>query len=107
MLLTNRASAKRSRYGSTSSAGRGEPKGGLHSDARCKSVPLSSITSDKKSPVGNLLDASDSQEDMLKPEGNARFVVVKHDIVSLPVLHHPFAPVAKAIKISLSDAFRV
>jgi len=52
-------------------------------------VPLSSLSSDKDPASRRGLETSDSQENMLKSEG-ANFVMVKHDVVSVPYKKPPF-----------------
>ncbi len=93
IFVTNRASAKRSR-GSFSSGGRKMQQFSNNStdvrSNRSKSVPLSPLSvaaADRKLAGGHdrYGDASDSQEEILRPDGN-RHVMVKHDIVSAPLL---------------------
>lgn len=73
LFVTNRASAKRSRYGSSA--------GGSKKPA---SVQLSSLSSNKKSDNGQFPDAGDSQEDILR-SGGSQFILVEHDIVGSTV----------------------
>jgi len=54
-----------------------------HSDPRNRNVQLSSLSSDKRSIKARRTDTSDSQEEILQPD-NGKFVMVKHDIVSIP-----------------------
>ncbi len=60
-----------------------------NSALRNKSVPLSSLSMDKKSTSGRCPGAGDSQEEILKSD-EAQFVLVKHDVVS-STAQPPFA----------------
>ncbi|KAK1765269.1 hypothetical protein QBC33DRAFT_593369 [Phialemonium atrogriseum] len=83
LFVTNRASTRRSRYGSSGS--RRKPP----SDVRSNSIPLSSLSSDKKSPSGRRHCSGDSQEEILKSD-DSQFVLVTHDItVSYGEVGHP------------------
>lgn len=82
LLLANRASAKRSRLDSAGS--RKKQQFSNNSGSRGKSVPLSSLSSEKKSATGRVPGTADSQEEMLRSEGT-HFVLVKHDVVSSTV----------------------
>ncbi|KAK3316869.1 hypothetical protein B0H66DRAFT_306861 [Apodospora peruviana] len=90
ILLANRASAKRTRYGS-SGAGSGKHgrSGKQQSNAnrpetRSKGVPLNSFSSDKKSIRGRgRPDTGDSQEEILQGDrerDTSNFVLVQHDV---------------------------
>ncbi len=85
LLITSHSTAKRSRYGyGSAGAGRDRQHSNNSGGLRCKSVPLSSLSLDKKSPSGRCPGAGDSQEEILKSANDSQFVLVKHDIVSPP-----------------------
>ncbi|KAL2114011.1 hypothetical protein VUR80DRAFT_1307 [Thermomyces stellatus] len=67
IFLTNRASAKRSRYGLSSNRGNKQPNDAM--SFRGKEVPLSPLPSVAKSPAARDITMSDSQENMLQGDG--------------------------------------
>lgn len=72
ILITNRASAKRSRNDSRNHQF-------SNNDPRKNSVVLSSLSSERKHAGVRCPTTSESQEEMLR-SGGAQFVMVKHDV---------------------------
>ncbi|KAL2018108.1 hypothetical protein VTK56DRAFT_1238 [Thermocarpiscus australiensis] len=98
IFVTSRAAAKRSR--NASSGSKGKQHFSKNCNLRSKSVPLGSISSDKKSTNGRGLESSDSQEEILRPEGKpGQFVLVQHDVsVSYGESNHAYnASVGQAV----------
>ena len=78
-LIASRAATQRSNHGSSAGGSRYKING--NSRLRNGSVPLVSFSNEKKSQNGRSLDASDSQEAIVKPN-ESRAIMVKNDVVS-------------------------
>ncbi|KAK3389524.1 hypothetical protein B0H63DRAFT_389341 [Podospora didyma] len=83
LLITNRASTKRSRYGYGSNASASKREKQASKVRSNKSIELGSVENEKKPASDYCPEAGSSQEDILRSDG--RSVIVKHDIVSSAV----------------------
>ncbi len=75
-LIANRA-ATRTKHGYPSGSGN---KSKQNSNLRKTSIPLDSFSKEKKSPNGWHPSATDSQEEMVKPD-DTNAITVKNDVV--------------------------
>ncbi len=105
VLVTNRSgTTSRSRPDYTAGSSRRQQTAHT-TEFRNRSVPLGSISSTKKSIHARSIDTSDSQEEILHPDDDSKFVHVQHDVVSdIPVLSYP-SPQTCAARVAANMLF--